>query len=72
MDEDTILVLLTTRLEVAQLHETALTIDFEKWDRGLGLPRGSTAQYIDKAIQGTRFSIALRGNRRIKLVVAPS
>ena len=67
MDEDTILVLLRTRLEAAQLRETTLTIDCEKWDRELGLPTGSTAQHIDKAIHGTRFSIALRGNRTIRL-----
>jgi hypothetical protein len=70
VDPDTIHVLLKTRLEVAQLHETTLMIDCEKWDTGLGLPTGSTAKFIDKAIQGTRFSIALRGNRRIKLVVS--
>ena len=59
MDEDIILVLFTTRLEVAQLRETA-PIDCEKWDRGLGRPPGATAKYIDKAIQGPRISIALR------------
>jgi hypothetical protein len=70
VDSDTILILLKTRLDVAQLHETTLMIDCEKWDRELSLPKGSTAKFIDTAIQGTRFSIALRGNRRIKLVVS--
>ncbi len=31
---------------------------------------GSTAQYIDKAIQGTRLSIALRGNQLIRLAIS--
>jgi hypothetical protein len=92
MDEDTILVLLYTRLQVADLHQTTLIIDCVKWDKGLGLLSGSTARYIhalvhsqllqydgvsmwatwhyelrSKAIEGTGFSIALRGNRTIKL-----
>ena len=70
MDEDTILVLLKTRLEVAELHETTLTIDCGKWDRGLGLPEGSTARFMDRATQGSRFSIALRGNQVIRVALA--
>jgi hypothetical protein len=72
MDVETILMLLKARLGVVKSNETTLTVDCERWDTGLGLPKGSTAKYIDKAIQGTRFSIALRGNQLIRLAISPA
>ena len=70
MDEATILTLLKTRLDLDS-KETTLMVDCDKWDTALGVPAGSTAEHISKAIQGTRFSIALRGNQLIKLAISP-
>jgi hypothetical protein len=72
MTEGTILVLLKAKLDVVYSNQTTVTVDCLEWDRGLRLPTGSTAQYIHKAIQGTRFSIALRGNPLIKLAISPA
>jgi len=55
MDEETILLLLKVKLDVVEHATTALTIRCQQWDSGLGLPAGSTARYIHKAIQGTAF-----------------
>jgi hypothetical protein len=71
MDEATILALLRGRLDLlVVLNQTTLTVACEEWDRSLRLPIGATALFIDKAIQGTPFSIALRSNQLIRLALS--
>ena len=67
MDFCKVLQKLKAKVSTIPHEENTLTVIPQEWDEELGLPQGSTAKHLEKALNGTKYSIGLH-NHVIRLV----
>jgi hypothetical protein len=59
MDFSMVVQKLKAKLSTIPQEQNTLTVIPQEWDEELGLPQGSTAKHLEKALKGTKYSIGL-------------
>ena len=59
MDLSTVVQKLQAKLADIPPNQDTLTVIPQEWDEELGLPQGSTAKHLEKALKGTKYSIGV-------------